>query len=264
VAETAHFFWHGPPLSGYERACLASFREHGFRVVLWSYAGVQAPIGIERADAREVLPEAHLGRWNQAGVPGSLPAFSNAFRYQLLADHDGWWFDTDNLCLRPVEDFAAIPVDRFLACRQTDGQTGCGVLKAPDRTVPTLCTEELTRRGTVVGWGDLGPKLVQAVMAEEGIEPVPPAYFYAVSYEQGDLALRPDRADEVAEACRDSYSYHYWHEIIRRWQIPKDVMPPRDSFLHRKFVAALPGLAARPTLPVEVLDAQMAANPQTF
>jgi hypothetical protein len=262
VTETAHFFWHGPPLSPYEHACLASFREHGFRVNLWSYTGVRGPAGTYPADAREVLPEAYLGRWNQAGVPGSMPAFSNAFRYQLLTEHDGWWFDTDNVCLRPAEDFAAIPVDRLLAGLQPDGQTGCGVLKASDPTVPKLCVEELTRRGTVVGWGELGPKLVQAVMAAEGIGAAPPSYFYAVGYEQTDLPLRPDRTDEVAERCRDSYSYHYWHEIIRRWSVPKTMLPPAGSFLHTRFLEALPELARYPALPVARLDELIASAPQ--
>ncbi len=203
-------------------------------------------------------PEAYLGRWTQEGVPGSLPAFSNAFRYQLLADHDGWWFDTDNICLRSAEEFAAIPVDRLLAGQQTDGRTGTGVLKAADGTVPRLCTEELTRRGTVVAWGDLGPALVQAVMEAEGIASAPASWFYAVGWEQAELVLRPDRADEVAEASRDSYSYHYWHEIIRRWQMPKDVLPPKGSFLHRQFLETLPGLSRLPTLPESELDRHLA------
>jgi hypothetical protein len=233
-------------------------------VVLWSYTGVRGPAGTESADARDVLPEEYLGRWTQDGVPGSVPAFSNAFRYQLLTTWEGWWFDTDNVCLRSAEEFAAIPIDRMLTGLQPNGHAGIGVLKATDPTVPKLCTEELVRRGTVVGWGELGPRLVWDVLQAEGIGSAPASAFYAVGHAQADLPLRPDRADEVAALCRDSYSYHYWHEIIRRWGIPKDVMPPAGSFLHQRFVAALPELATRPTLPVSTLDALMAANPQIF
>ena len=38
---TANFFWHGSELSIYEKACLRSFLNYGFKVVVYSFERIQ-------------------------------------------------------------------------------------------------------------------------------------------------------------------------------------------------------------------------------
>src|SRR5258708_16397720 len=82
-------FWHGNELSPVEWACLSSFIEHGHKVRLFCYDAIKAPSGISLADASEIISRDELFLFD-----GSLSAFSNIFRYELMSRFGEWWIDT--------------------------------------------------------------------------------------------------------------------------------------------------------------------------
>ncbi len=252
----ANFFWHGSLLSLYERACLASFVHHGFRVRLWTYRPLEVPQGVERCDAGSILPEADIARFTQAGVKGSVTSFSNAFRYRLLAEHGGWWFDTDVFCLKPSDQFIA---DReFVIGWEDVGIIATGVMRVPASFARLLYDEVLeigVRNGWTFRWGEIGPKMLTTVAVREGVDhhAFPKHVFYPMGPVHALSALDPERAGDFEAACAQAHTYHLWNEVIRQHAIPKMLMPPEGSYLHTQFVRIDPSLAALPALPVETL-----------
>ena len=262
MAETAHFFWHGTPLSLYEIACLTSFHHHGFQVLLWSYTGVKGPPGVVTRDAREILPIESLTKYTQRGVKGSLAAFSDAFRYTLLSKLAGWWFDTDLVCLRHADEFATLAASPLIVGRESENRLNGGVLRVADPQMQQAFLEELERSGDTFAWGWIGPQLITRVLTERGIadKALDPSVFYPLHWKRADLALRPDKFDDVEQACKGSYTFHIWNEMILLSAIPKNVLPPAGSFLHRRFVEHCPELAAGPSLPIATLAALLNAS----
>jgi hypothetical protein len=105
--------WIGSHLTLMEQLTLRSFVAQGHRFVLWTYDDLETalPPGVERRDAREVLPSERVFRYRGGHFPGSCAGFSDMFRYALLAERGGWWVDMDVTCLRAF-DFTALNVFR--------------------------------------------------------------------------------------------------------------------------------------------------------
>lgn len=259
-AEGAHFFWHGPALSVYERACISSFVVHGFSTHVWSYDPVVLPAGAVARDAAEILPRGDLTRYTQQGQPGNIAAFTDFFRYELLSLHDGWWFDTDVLCLKPADAFTGFK-QRLVVGYESNDLINGAVLRVHDRAF----ARELKRRADAVAeagegcfqWGAVGPVLITTLSrdSEWAVQPVAPSVFYPIGWREADVVLDPTRRDEATERCQSSFSYHIWNEVIRRAAIPKTLMPPAGSFLHDAFVRVAPELQDVPALPLDTFKA---------
>ena len=256
--ETAHFFWHGRPLSVYERACMASFVRQGFAVNLWCFDALNVPAGIVRRDAAEILPRSDLGKYTQGGMKANITAFSDAFRFTLLSKEPGWWFDCDVVCLRQSADFTALAAGKNIVCGREDRKTiSVGVLHIPDTSLQHDLLEELATSGTDFPWAYIGPSLLTRVLTRLNLQSVaqPPQAFYPVSYLAPLLALHPDKIAEIQRLCQGAYTYHLWNEILRRLAIPKNILPPEGSWLHQEFIKALPEAAHLPCLEVSTLNA---------
>jgi hypothetical protein len=92
-------FWHGAPLSPYERLSIKSFLDCGHRYRLFAYRpDLIVPEGCEIADAAEILPEDRVFFYKRGAGAGSVAAFANLFRYKLLFERGGWRVDTDVVC----------------------------------------------------------------------------------------------------------------------------------------------------------------------
>lgn len=243
--EVANFFWHGANFSCYERACLSSFVFHGFKVRLWSYHDLNSPNGIMVCDASSIYPESDILKYTQSGKRGSLASFSNFFRYKLLADHDGWWFDTDVLCLKRQSEF-------FPGVDLVFGFQGGGVINGGILKVDNEFSQDLLAKANEVGlakgwnfdWGDAGPHLITALVNARNMAGFAQneSVFYPLPYSNALDALDPDKVVEVEELCHDSYTYHIWNEILRIKGVSKDLMPPKGSYLYKKFIEYDPGL----------------------
>ena len=260
AAEKVHFFWHGAELSVYEWACVSSFRRAGFEVTLWSYEPPHLPDHVVARDAALVLPRSELTRYTQGGISGSIAAFTDFFRYELLGRERGWWCDTDVLCLRGESEFGAFDQPLVIAFESPRKANGA-VLKFnhPAHAI------ELKQRADAIAaaganhfaWGAVGPHLLtEFVNRVDWQSPVLAAEtFYPIHYSRAELMLDPDRRDEAKALCVNAYACHLWNEIIRRWAVPKSILPPAGSLLHECFVAAAPELAQLPALPMETLRA---------
>ena len=60
---TANFFWHGSELSIYENACLRSFLNYGFKVVVYSFEKIKLPNNIIYKDANKILKKSEIKKF---------------------------------------------------------------------------------------------------------------------------------------------------------------------------------------------------------
>ncbi|MGC8774372.1 MAG: glycosyltransferase [Chlorobaculum sp.] len=256
MISTANFFWHGQ-LSLYEYACIASFVKHNFTVQVFTFDDtMQIPAGATLRHAGDILSEKQLFSYTQSGQKGSLAAFSDAFRLHLLKKEGGWWFDTDVLCLKDADVFRETvrskPKPLSMGWQNSKYING-GILYAEDEPFVDALLLHLEKAGKVFVWGEIGPKLITSVIKEFGYEDCadPVERYYPV--DGTDLVRMFDPGDR--EWCdgkvSESLGVHLWNEVIRRLCIPKNVLPPKGSFLAEKFLAICPEMVNFPYLPLE-------------
>lgn len=253
----AHFFWHGEPLSLWTRACISSFVRHGFEVRMHSFGALEVPAGVTLHDAAKILPFEMIETLTQAGQRGSLAAFSDFFRYKVLAEEGGWWFDTDIFCLKPAATFFSD--HRNVAGHEAPESLNCAALKLEPEMARRLfdrAMETGARQRWRFAWGDVGPRLVTRFfreLPEDERTIVPHSVFYPYRIAFALDALHPQHGERIAELCAGAHTFHYWNEILSRHGFPKNILPPEGSFLHRTFTAHHPELAELPTLPLSTL-----------
>lgn len=230
---TEHFrsFWLRGPLSPYERMCIRSFLMHGHRFTVYSYdRDLNIPHGCDLADAGSILPETRAFRHKHGVVKGSLGAFSDMFRYTMLAEVGAWWVDLDVVCLSE-----SLPKDDYVFGHQTPGgRVSSAVLKVP-RGSPFIrhCRDFALGRGEQARWGEIGPRLVTSAVEEFGLqEKIRPApVFFPHAWDVALDVLNPSRTSDLLQLQADSLLTHLWNEIFRQEAVDKYAPPPAGSLL---------------------------------
>jgi hypothetical protein len=77
----------------------------------------------------------------------------------------------------------------------------------------------------------------------------PKSFFYPINYFNFKYLLLPKYYNEAKKICKDSYTFHNYNEILNRFGIPKNIMPPKGSFLHKCFLDSAPELKSKECLP---------------
>jgi hypothetical protein len=224
-------FWHGGPLSPYELFCLRSFIDWGHAVDLYTYdTSLAVPAGVRVCDAAELIAEDRVFVYQAEGFgKGSPSAFSNFFRYTLLAEKGGWWIDTDVVCLTD-----RIPVDDEFFARQDADFVAPGTMYfEPRHPVMMQCLEQATKLGRNVKWGDTGPRLFTRVLEEQGRldRAAAPSVCYPIHYSQAVEVLRPSRAAELAARIEPALFLHVWNSTLVHRGVQKGCRPPKGSLL---------------------------------
>jgi hypothetical protein len=261
------FFWHGPPLSLYERACIGSFVRRGFEVQLVSYqADLARPDGVRLADARQYFAESVLQEYLDAGGGAGIAAFSDVMRYAVLQAHGGWWCDADVFCLRDADEWRARfdGADYVLGYEAPEKVNGAVLYLAPGAPHAARLLERALAAGRKVRWGAIGPKLLTAYTREAGLADrvQPEQVFYPIACDDAADVLLPDRRESCAARARPGYAFHLWNEFYRRWGLPKSLLPPRGSFLRECIAGEIgdPGCGEYPPELVHTLIAGFEAR----
>lgn len=232
-------FWHGP-LSATTYSCLASFPAAGANLRLYTYkTEIDAPDGVEVADARSICADVSLLHRYIAGGRPSLAAFSDRFRYSVIQQTGCCWVDADILCLKKP-DFVSQPI---VWGRQPEAHGKAlinnAVLKLPAGH-PVL-SEMLAKSESAVdvdmSWGAIGPFLLTEVAERHGVYESArgASEFYPVGPDQFWQMLLPKYRGDIEVAVRDATFLHLWSELLRRCGYDMSVAPPADSFLHDIF-----------------------------
>ena len=210
--------------------CLRSFLDQGHAFQLYTYSSqLQVPRGVQLRDAAELFDRREYFTYKKGKGAGSHAAFSNLFRYKLLADRGGWWVDTDVVCLS-----SEIPTfDEFFALQEHNVVNGAVLFFRRRDPLMLECLDEALRIGDDPSWGEIGPKLVTRKVEEDGRlrNAQPSLTCYPVHHSEALDLLRPQQFDVMAERIRQSFFLHLWNEVLRRVHVAKTMLPPRGSFL---------------------------------
>src|SRR5262245_5748371 len=224
-------FWYGGPLSPYELFCLRSFIDWGHAVDLYSYdTNLVGPAGVRVCDAADLISQDEVFVYQAEGFgKGSPSAFSNCFRYKLLAEKGGWWIDTDVVCLGE-----RIRIDAEFFARQDADFVAPGTMYfEPRHPVMLQCLEQATKLGRNVKWGDTGPRLFTRVLAERGWldRAASPALCYPIHYSEALEVLRPSRTADLAARIKTALFLHVWNSTLVHHGVDKTYRPPKGSLL---------------------------------
>jgi hypothetical protein len=227
---TFQSFWAGGQLSPYESLCLNSFVKCGHAFDLYTFdTGLTVPAGVRLRDARELFGPEDFFVYEDGFGKGSPAAFSNIFRYKLLAQKGGWWVDTDVVC--QVRN--APNVKEFFA-REDAGLINNAVLFfEPGHPLMVRCFEEATRLGRAIRWGDAGPRLFTRVLKEQARDgdALESSLCYPIHYSDALDVLVPSQFASVGERTASSLFIHLWNAMLHHHGIEKTMLPPSGSAL---------------------------------
>ncbi len=232
-------FWRGP-LDAVTYGCMASFAHFGAALRVYSYDDeLDAPRGVEWADARRIFPdESRLGRYIVQGKP-SIATFADMFRYKMIRETGCCWVDSDILCLRKP-DFAQ---EEIVFGRQSEfrGESviNNAVLKLPpaDPTLNELIDKAESAVDVDQTWGAIGPFLLTEIARRNGIDRFAREFhhFYPIEPDCFWKPFLPAYRDEVAQDVRGATFLHLWGELIARSGYDRSACPPTGSFLEEAF-----------------------------
>jgi hypothetical protein len=241
--------WIGDTLGPVERACLRSVMRHGHNVALYCYRKPAAvPEGVELRDAGAILAESKVF----AGRNGSVAAFSDWFRYELLKRALGTWLDLDVYLLRPLD--AERP---YLFGEEEPGLINNAILRLPPESpmIPLLLEPfetgaiprglswrqrlpvQLARivRGQVdlarLPWGSTGPLAFSALARQFDLssQALSRDVFYPVPWRNAEW-IRDPRVKLADVTTNRTVAIHLWNDCIKDF---KNVAAPEGSFLNR-------------------------------
>ncbi len=246
--ESANFFWHGNPLSLYEKLCISSFVKHGFEVNVWSFMDLDIPVGANLKDASEILPEDWLFKYEYEGKKGGLAPFADLFRVALLYFKPGaWWFDTDCVCLKDQSEYAKLKEGRIIVAgweEPSHHNVGIGALTITD--IPTVLRiageqRKITETKSEFYWTEIGNAVITTYCKEHNLTDqfVDIPVFYPINFYEWGSIYDVNLTESLIEKCKDSHMNHLWNEGLK-YTIDKNVLPPKGSFLYVLFERYFP------------------------
>ena len=234
-SEPFQSFWFGDGLLPHQWLCMTSFIDYGHAYRLYSYEPITVPRGVECRDAREILPRERVFFYPRGAGAGSVAGFANLFRYKLLAEHGGWWVDTDVVCRKSIVSDAEL-----VFAREQPYHICNAVLKLPrGHPLAWHLFTEADRAGADLDWGETGPDLL--TRAIEGSiydrHVLPSAFCYPILGADAMQFLDPEQGAAVERKTSGSPLIHLWNEMWRRTGVDCFAAPPAGSFMAKLFEA---------------------------
>lgn len=252
----ANFFWSNKKkFTIYEYACVNSFVKNGFQVDLYSYDKIGLPKGANLKNASNIMSKKDLKRFIHDGKKGCLAAFSDKFRIHLMKKVRGWYFDCDILCLRNVTQFSNIENNNdIIVGLETKNNVNNAILKIENKKILEIILNKIKERGYVFKWGDIGPNLITKILKDENEfhSALKQEIFYPFNFKSDfKLLLLPGYDTRINKMVKNSLTIHNYNQILTRFGIPKNIMPPRNSFLYQKFIKYCPEFKKLECLPLD-------------
>ena len=249
---TANFFWHGGKLTVFDLICLKSFLKNKFRVVVYSFEKLELPKTIINKDANLILNKNEYKKFNHAGRKGCLAAYSDKFRILLQNKNLGWWFDLDIVCLKNSSEFRKLEKNKnIIIGYETSNKVNNAVLKINNKKIVNEILKKIEGIGYKFQWGKIGPLLFDEYLKLNSYknEIFNQKYFYPVNYKNIDILFNPKKCKDAIKLTKKSFTLHLYNQVINRIGIPKNILPPKKSYLHRTMMEICPEYKKLPTLP---------------
>jgi hypothetical protein len=223
--------WIGKSLSLYELLSLKSFYQNGKTLHLYCNPELQLPDFVKRKSISEVIDPSKVYLTNN-----SYASFSNYFRYLALSkiESGNTWVDLDILYL---QDFGSN--SGYVFGHETKKTINNAVLSAPANSDLIRELVNQSSGSHEQYWGATGPRLLTKLVGALGLqqfsEPIPS--FYPVGPWGIDSLFLPTKKNDLYSIVQNSKTVHMYNELIIRAAIPKNVLPPRESFLGDYFAS---------------------------
>lgn len=255
----AQSLWVGPHLRWIERLSMATYLANGWRYKLYVYETPQnVPEGVELADATSVIDRRQVFR-EDAGSgmhKGSLGAFSDLFRYRMIARFGGMWTDTDVINLRAFDPDGA----RFIATERTDagliGLNGAMMAAPPgDRLQLEAAAASLERmQAKDFHFGRIGPELLCDMIGNggaQGYHILPMSFLNPVGWMETGVLTRPSQALRDRGVLDSAMNIHVYTETWRLLGMNLRE-PPESGVLSELYtqLAEVPAAQRRPVLDI--------------
>jgi hypothetical protein len=234
----ANFFWNSSELSIYELCCLNSFIKNNFEVHVYSFVKIKLPKKAKLKNASTILNKKEINKFVHHGKTGCLAAFSDKFRIELQKKKLGWWFDLDVVCLKNSKFFTALEKNnKFVIGMETKNKINNAVLKINDSFLLDQILKKIEKAGYVINWGEIGPNLITKILKENKLFDMAQhrKKFYAINYTNFNWLILPKYKQLAKQITKNSLVVHNYNQIFNRFGIPKNIMPPKNSFLYEIF-----------------------------
>lgn len=213
--------WIGTKFSRIEKLSLLSFLKNSYTVHLYTYFEIDdIPEGVVIMDANKIIPEEKIFKYKHYD---SYAAFANLFRYKLLYENGGYWFDLDIICLKPFTTtdefiFASerLPNQRFQV-------NNCLIGVPRNSEIMEFCySKALNKIPDELAWGETGPKLLTEAVINFGLQNfiVDPDVFCPVNWWECQHFISKSMKDIINE---NVYTIHLWNEMWRRNKMDKNI-----------------------------------------
>jgi len=209
--------WSGNPMTGVQRLSIRSFLHYGHDVTVFTYGKIDAPKGVKFADAGDILPEDKLFLSHD-----SYAAFSDVFRYNLLAKEDFIWADADTICLREDWDFS-----EYLFSFQEPFKVTNNVLGYPkDSTLAKRLVEEAVYEEGKA-YDNLGPVLLTRLVSELGLGGyvLPAQTFNPLHWTEYALPFDANKFQYVLERIKGAHALSLSNYLLKFHKINRDEFP---------------------------------------
>lgn len=250
---TANFFWYGSELTIYDRACLKSFLNCGFEVVVYSFKSIKLPSNVIFKDANKILKKSEVKKFIHGGKKGCLAAYSDKFRILLQKKNLGWWFDLDIICLKNSKNFKKLEKNKkIIIGYETKYKVNNAVLKINNSSFINEILEQINKIGYKFKWGRIGPILFTNFLKKKNLmnEILGKKFFYPINYENIEILLDPKKIKDAIKLTKQSYTLHLYNQILNRIGLPKNILPPKNSYLYNLMIEIYPEYKKLETLPV--------------
>lgn len=235
----AQALWVGPKLRWIEELSIRSFLRNGWRYQLYVYeVPGNVPDGVELMDAAAILPRSDIfAEGAGSGLhKGSIGAFSDLFRYALLAQRGGLWTDTDVINLDRFEPDGL----RLISTEVTDaGIIGPnGAMMAAPAGCPLQQTA-LARARSLRDRGDMhfariGPELLAELlwrMGPLGYALPGPEFLNPLGWMETGRLLAPFADVAALPVLKTARNIHVYTETWRLIGLGLNAPPEGESFL---------------------------------
>ena len=220
MAKIAMLWFHNP-MTGVQRLSIRSFLHHGHDVTIFTYGAIEAPDGVSFADAGEIISEDKIFKSHD-----SFAAFSDVFRYRLLAQTDYIWADADTVCLRPDWDF-----NEYLFSFQEPFKVTNNVLGYPQgsQLAKRLVDECVYQEGKA--YDELGPVLLTRLVAELGLGGyvLPSETFNPLHWTHYSAPFNEALTADVFRKCEGSHAVSLSNYLLKYHGFDRDNFPPGSA-----------------------------------
>lgn len=216
MADIAMLWFHNP-MTAIQRLSIRSFLHHGHSVTLFTYGQIDAPKGVTFRDAGEFIPEDEIFL-----AYDSYAAFSDIFRYKMLANTDYIWADADTVCLKPDWNFGD-----YIISLQEPGKLTNNVLSYPQ---DCQLAQRLVQEAVYVDnriYDHLGPVLLTRVVSELGLEDkvLPEQTFNPIHWQDFYQTYDPSQCQSVLDKCQNSHAVSLSNYMLKYHNLDRDNFP---------------------------------------